>query len=88
MQLRPHQIKALDVMTKKSKDIVDPIIDSILEIRNMGLEKISKKDMETAKKVLKTEYPELADRVNLVTPGEKEKRLGQAMAAASLPSLA
>ena len=39
-------------MTKKSKDIVDPIIDSILEIRNMGLNKISKKDMEIAKKVL------------------------------------
>ncbi len=39
-------------MTKKSKDIVDPIIDCILEIRNMGLNKISKKDMETAKKVL------------------------------------
>jgi MarR family transcriptional regulator for hemolysin len=39
-------------MTKKSKDIVDLIIESILEIRNMGLNKISKKDMETAKKVL------------------------------------
>ena len=39
-------------MTEKSKDIVDPIIDSILEIRDMGLNKISKKDMETAKKVL------------------------------------
>ncbi|MDH3311699.1 MAG: MarR family transcriptional regulator [Nitrosopumilus sp.] len=39
-------------MTKKSKDIVDPIIDCILEVRNMGLSKISKKDMEIAKKVL------------------------------------
>ena len=39
-------------MTQKSKDIVDPIIDCILEIRNMGLNKISKKDMETARKVL------------------------------------
>jgi len=39
-------------MTKKSKDIVDPIIDCILEIRNMGLDKVSKKDMEAAKKVL------------------------------------
>jgi len=39
-------------MTKKSKDIADSIIDCILEIRNMGLDKISKKDMETAKKVL------------------------------------
>lgn len=39
-------------MTKKSQDIVDPIIDSVLEIRNIGLKKISKKDMEIAKKVL------------------------------------
>jgi len=39
-------------MTDKAKDIVDSIIDSILEIRNMGLDKISKKDMEIAKKVL------------------------------------
>jgi len=39
-------------MTKKSKEIVDPMIDCILEIRNMGLNKISKRDMETAKKVL------------------------------------
>jgi hypothetical protein len=39
-------------MTEKSREIVDPIIDCILEIRNMGLNKISKKDIETAKKVL------------------------------------
>ena len=39
-------------MTKKSIDIVDPIIDRILEMRNIGLNKISKKDMEIAKKVL------------------------------------
>jgi len=39
-------------MTKKSKDIVDPIIDCILEVRNMGLNKISKKEMEITKKVL------------------------------------
>jgi len=39
-------------MTKKSKDMVDPIIDCILGIRNMGLNKISKKDMDITKKVL------------------------------------
>ena len=39
-------------MTEKSKDLVDPIIDCILWIRNMGLNKISKKDMDVAKKVL------------------------------------
>lgn len=39
-------------MTKKSKDIVDPMIDCILEIRDIGLKKISKNDIEVAKKVL------------------------------------
>ena len=39
-------------MTEKSKEIVDPIIDCILEIRDLALRKISKKDMEIAKKVL------------------------------------
>lgn len=39
-------------MTQKSRDMVDPMIDCILEIRNMGLNKISKKDMEITKKVL------------------------------------
>ena len=37
--------------------------------------------------VLKEEFPELAERIRLLTPGEKEKRHGQAVAAASLPSL-
>ena len=39
-------------MTEKAKKIVDPIIDCIVEIRDNALEKISKKDMEVAKKVL------------------------------------
>ena len=39
-------------MTQKSKEIVDAIIECILEIRNMGLNKVSKKDMEVARKVL------------------------------------
>ena len=39
-------------MTEKSKEIVDPIIDCILEIRDMALNKISEEEMEKAKKVL------------------------------------
>ncbi|MBK9138703.1 MAG: ROK family protein [Verrucomicrobia bacterium] len=38
-----------------------------------------------ARHVLATEFPELAQRIVLHTPDEKEKRHGQAMAAASLP---
>ncbi|UCF37182.1 MAG: ROK family protein [Acidobacteriota bacterium] len=43
--------------------------------------------VETAGKVLAAEFPELDEQVEIVTPGEKEKRLGQAVVAASLPSL-
>jgi hypothetical protein len=35
--------------------------------------------------VLKDEFPALADRIRLRTPDEKDKRHGQAIAAASLP---
>jgi predicted NBD/HSP70 family sugar kinase len=40
-----------------------------------------------AGEVLKGEFPELAERIRVHTPGEKEKRHGQAVAAASLPRL-
>ena len=41
--------------------------------------------VETAGRVLKDEFPALAERIRLRTPDEKEKRHGQAIAAASLP---
>ena len=44
--------------------------------------------MSEARKVLQQEFPEVLERVGLHVPGEKEKRLGQAVAAASLPALA
>ncbi len=40
-----------------------------------------------AGEVLRAEFPELAARIKLRTPDEKDKRHGQAVAAASLPSL-
>ena len=44
--------------------------------------------LEQARKVLRSEYPQLADRIKLHVPDEKSKRVGQAVAAASLPPLA
>jgi predicted NBD/HSP70 family sugar kinase len=41
-----------------------------------------------AKEVLKLEFPELAARIAFHIPDEKDKRHGQAIAAASLPKLA
>jgi len=41
--------------------------------------------VETASRVLRDEFPALAERIRLHTPDEKEKRHGQAIAAASLP---
>ncbi len=44
--------------------------------------------LSVAADVMRAEFPELADCIRVHTPGEKEKRHGQAVAAASLPSLA
>ena len=41
--------------------------------------------IEGAREVLRVEFPELSDRVAFHTPDEKDKRHGQAVAAASLP---
>jgi predicted NBD/HSP70 family sugar kinase len=43
--------------------------------------------LREAKEVLKIEFPELAESIYFRTPGEKEKRHGQAVAAASLPAI-
>jgi predicted NBD/HSP70 family sugar kinase len=43
--------------------------------------------VQKAKEVLRIEFPELAARLSLHLPDEKSKRLGQAVAAASLPAL-
>ncbi len=43
--------------------------------------------LTVARDVLKAEFPEWAEQIRFHTPGEKEKRHGQAVAAASLPSL-
>jgi predicted NBD/HSP70 family sugar kinase len=42
--------------------------------------------IDTAKEVLRADFPELAPRVELHMPDEKQKRHGQAIAAASLPA--
>ncbi len=43
--------------------------------------------LEEAQAVLRTEFPQLAEKIGFRQPGEKEKRHGQAIAAASLPTL-
>ena len=43
--------------------------------------------VDTAHDVLRGEFPELAERIRLEIPSEKEKRHGQAVAAASLPRI-
>ena len=43
--------------------------------------------LETAKRVLDDEYPEIAGGLNVSLPDEKSRRVGQSVAAASLPEL-
>ena len=42
--------------------------------------------LEKAQEVLRAEFPELMDQVELHLPDEKTRRVGQAVAAASLPA--
>ena len=42
--------------------------------------------LDTAREVLRVDFPELAERVKFHMPGEIDKRHGQAIAAASLPA--
>jgi predicted NBD/HSP70 family sugar kinase len=44
--------------------------------------------LSVANRVLQAEFPEIAERIRFHIPGEQEKRHGQAIAAASLPSIA
>jgi predicted NBD/HSP70 family sugar kinase len=43
--------------------------------------------LDGAKKILRSEYPALAEKVNVFMPDEKARRVGQSVAAASLPQL-
>ncbi len=43
--------------------------------------------IERAREVLQADFPEIADRVSLALPDESNRRVGQSIAAASLPSL-
>ena len=44
--------------------------------------------LDGANEVLKAEFPELANRIHIQLPDEKSRRVGQSIAAASLPALA
>jgi predicted NBD/HSP70 family sugar kinase len=43
--------------------------------------------IEKAREILKKQFPEVAAKVKLCVPDEKSRRVGQAVAAASLPAL-
>lgn len=43
--------------------------------------------IDRAKEVLRGEFPELAGKINIALPDEKSRRVGQSIAAASLPAL-
>ncbi|MCS7059827.1 MAG: hypothetical protein RMN25_01560 [Anaerolineae bacterium] len=43
--------------------------------------------LDGASEVLRTEFPELATRIHIQLPDERSRRVGQSIAAASLPAL-
>ena len=43
--------------------------------------------IKMAEKILKSEFPDLAAKIKLAVPDEASRRVGQAIAAASLPQI-
>jgi predicted NBD/HSP70 family sugar kinase len=61
-------------------------IESVLVLGRVTSGEGGDRIVDKAERVLKDEFPALAERIRLRTPDEKEKRHGQAIAAASLPA--
>src|SRR5262245_12510505 len=61
-------------------------IESVLVLGRVTSGEGGDRIVDKAARVLKDEFPALAERIRLRTPDEKEKRHGQAIAAASLPA--
>jgi predicted NBD/HSP70 family sugar kinase len=62
-------------------------INSLLILGRVTSGEGGERILNCAGEVLRTEFPETAERIKLRIPDEKDKRLGQAVAAASLPAI-
>lgn len=62
-------------------------IDNVLVLGRVTSGEGGERIISNAEAVLADEFPELNEKISLRTPGEKEKRHGQSIAAASLPAL-
>ncbi len=63
-------------------------IENVLVLGRVTSGEGGERIISNAEAVLADEFPELNEKIALRTPGEKEKRHGQSIAAASLPALA
>ncbi len=61
--------------------------DDVLILGRVTSGRGGEKVIETARAVLEKEFPEFAERVQLHVPDEQSRRVGQAVAAASLPEI-
>lgn len=62
-------------------------IENVLVLGRVTSGEGGERIISNAEAVLADEFPELSEKIALRTPGEKEKRHGQSIAAASLPAL-
>ena len=72
--------QAFSLMDRYSMDYAEALI-------NAGVIVLTNKWGENAKKALSEEFPELAKKITLHIPDENSRRVGQSVAAASLPKL-
>ena len=84
-EIRGLDLRALD--DESFRVLYQAYLDHVLVLGRVTTGEGGDLILAAARRVLETEFPALAERVRFHTPDEKDKRHGQAVAAASLPVL-
>jgi predicted NBD/HSP70 family sugar kinase len=81
----PEKLKLVQQLMKQGDDRARRIYQTLGVYLGYGMAHIA--SFYDLRHVLKTDFPELSDQIAFHIPDEKDKRHGQAIAAASLPAL-
>ena len=76
-----HNAEAKDLIAPLNKDSAIKHVYAIMSGKGGDIV------LDVAKKVIADEYPEIVGKINPALPDEKSRRVGQSVAAASLPEL-
>ena len=92
-------VKSIPLMNSSNLILLDKVADKMIELTDPNKFTLKPYDyyresrfggnivIDKAKKILKNEFKELSEKIEIHIPDEKSRRVGQSVAAASLPEL-